>query len=71
MVVGTWSELVEWARRSYLLPAPAEDWGRVFARLSQDLKDAFWSESFPVAPVETAAAVGGRSRRCCRRRIRV
>ena len=31
VVVGAWSELVEWARRAYLLPAPAEDWEHVFA----------------------------------------
>ena len=30
VVVGTWPELVEWARRSYLLPAPADDWDAVF-----------------------------------------
>ena len=58
VVVGTWPELVEWARRSYLLPAPADDWDAVFAAALGELKDAFWAESFKVAPVETAGAVG-------------
>ena len=35
VVVGTWPELVEWARRTYLLPAPADDWEPVFARRLQ------------------------------------
>jgi hypothetical protein len=58
VIVGTWPELVEWARRSYLLPAPADDWDAVFAAALGELKDAFWAESFKVAPVETAGAVG-------------
>ena len=57
VVVGAWPELIEWARRAYLLPAPAEDWEHVSANALGELKDAFWSESFQVAPVETAAAV--------------
>ena len=57
LVVGAWSELMEWARRAYLLPAPAEDWEHVFATALGELKDAFWADSFKVAPVETAAAV--------------
>ena len=31
---------------------------RYFATALGELKDAFWSESYQVAPVETAAAVG-------------
>ena len=59
VVVGTWGELVEQARRSYLLPAAADDWDAVFAAALKELKDAFWAESFKVAPVETAH--GGRA----------
>ena len=43
---------------AYLLPAPADDWDAVFGAALAELKDAFWAESFKVAPVETAAAVG-------------
>ena len=57
VVVGTWSELIEWARRTYLVPAPAEDWEPFFTAALTRLKDAFWSESFSVAPAETAQAV--------------
>ena len=46
IVVGTWPELVEWARRSYLLPEAADDWDAVFTAALADLKDAFWAESF-------------------------
>ena len=58
VVVGAWPELVEWARRAYLLPVPTDDWDQGFATALDQLKDSFWSESFKVAPVETAAAVG-------------
>ena len=58
VVVGTWPELVEWARRAYLLPAPADGWEEVFSAALGQSKDAFWAESFKVAPVETAGAVG-------------
>ena len=58
LVVGTWPELIEWARRGYLLPEAAEDWEQVFAAALGALKDAFWAESYKVAPAETAAAVG-------------
>jgi ATP-dependent helicase/nuclease subunit B len=57
VVIGTWPELVEWARRSYLLAEAAADWEQVFAAALGALKDAFWAESYKVAPVETANAV--------------
>ena len=57
VLVGTWGELVEQARRSYLLPEAADDWDQVFAAALKELKDAFWAESFKVAPIETAQAV--------------
>ena len=58
VLVGTWGELVEWARRSYLLPEVAADWEQVFAAALAGLKDAFWAESYKVASAETAVAVG-------------
>jgi hypothetical protein len=57
VVVGTWAELIERALRMYLLPAPTDDWKRVFGEALRELKDAFWAASFTVAPVETAVAV--------------
>lgn len=58
VVVGSWPELIEWARRAYLLPAPADDWEHVFSTALGQIKDAFWSESISVASAETAQAVG-------------
>lgn len=57
VVVGTSVELLEWARRAYLLPEPADDWGTALAETLGALGDAFWAESFRVAPAETAATV--------------
>ena len=57
VVVGSWPELIEWARRAYLIPAPLDDWQQVFSAALAKVKDAFWAESYKVAPVETAAAV--------------
>lgn len=57
VVVGSWAELVDWARRAYLLPAPAEDWDAVLRDALGGLEDAFWAESLSVAPDETARAV--------------
>ena len=57
VVVGTWGELLEWARRTYLLSELADDWETAFGDALTSLEDAFWAESFKVAPVETAEAV--------------
>ncbi len=57
VVVGSWSELIEHARRAYLVPRLADDWEAVFSGALAELEDAFWSESLSVAPVETSVAV--------------
>jgi hypothetical protein len=57
VVVGTWCELIEWARRAYLLPEEADNWQAAFADALRTLDDAFWAESCKVAPAETAMAV--------------
>lgn len=57
VVVGSWPELVEWTRRSYLVPAPNDDWQPVYSAALAAVKDAFWAESLKVAPIETAGAV--------------
>jgi hypothetical protein len=57
VVMGSWPELVEWTRRSYLVPAPNDDWQPVYSAALAAVKDAFWAESLKVAPIETAGAV--------------
>ncbi len=57
VVAGTWLDLLEWARRAYLVPEPADDWDEMFRNALLELEDAFWSASLSVAPDETQAAV--------------
>ena len=57
MVVGTWSELMEWACRAYLVPETTDDNDSGFRNALEELEDAFWTESLSVAPVETSEAV--------------
>ncbi|NIR60132.1 MAG: hypothetical protein GWO02_11760 [Gammaproteobacteria bacterium] len=55
--MGTWPELLEQARRAYLVARPGWIWEEVFRGALQSMKDAFWSRSYAVAPEETALAV--------------
>jgi ATP-dependent helicase/nuclease subunit B len=57
IVVGTWSELLEWACRAYLVPETTADNDSGFMKALEELEDAFWSESLSVAPAETGEAV--------------
>ncbi len=57
VVVGTWSELMEWACRAYLAPDAADENDSGVNKALEELKDAFWTESLSVAPVETGEAV--------------
>lgn len=57
-VVGTWPELLDWARRAYLVSAPGDVWGEALRRALGAVSGAFWCESFAVAPEETAETVG-------------
>ena len=57
MVVGTWSELMEWACRAYLVPETTDDNDSGFRNALEELEDAFWTESLSIAPVETSEAV--------------
>jgi ATP-dependent helicase/nuclease subunit B len=59
LVVGSWPEMLEWARRIYLLPEPAGDWDAIFRAALDEVEDAFWTDSLAVAPVETTEAVLG------------
>ena len=58
LLVGSWPELIDWARRGYLVPAPDSD--AFEARLGTalgTLTDAFWAESWSIAPAETGESV--------------
>jgi ATP-dependent helicase/nuclease subunit B len=57
LVVGSWPELLEWARRTYLLPEPGDDWDAIFRAALDDVEGAFWKDSLSVAPAETMEAV--------------
>jgi hypothetical protein len=57
VVVGSWQELIAWARHAYLVPPCSEKWQEALHAALDGLKDAFWSDSCSIAPVETAAAV--------------
>jgi hypothetical protein len=58
VLVGWWPELVEWARHAYLAPAPDSDaFGARLGTALGTLTDAFWAESWSIAPAETSAAV--------------
>lgn len=57
VLVGTWMELIEYARKAYLLPQPDNDWDELFHLALSDLNDAFWTESYSISPQETARAI--------------
>jgi hypothetical protein len=58
LLVGSWPELIGWARRAYLAPEPdTETFGARLGTALGTLTDAFWAESWSIAPVETSAAV--------------
>jgi RecB family exonuclease len=55
--IGTWPELIEQARSAYLIPKRSNDWNQVLHHALENVPDAFWSQSFEVAPQETAVEV--------------
>jgi len=57
VLVGTWLELVEYARKAYVLPPSKNTWDELFHQSLIDLKDAFWSKSYEVSPQETASVI--------------
>ncbi len=57
VLVGTWSELIDRANSAYLMPPQASEWKTRFHGALEKFSDAFWSNSFEVAPEETAAKV--------------
>jgi hypothetical protein len=57
-VVGTWGELVDQARRAYLLPPVDADWETRLDDAAEKVKDAFWSKSYEVDPEGTLEVLG-------------
>ena len=57
VVIGTWPELIEWARSAYLVLGSSENRDGDFIRALEEFKDAFWAESLVAAPVETSKAI--------------
>lgn len=57
IMVGAWPELIEQAKSAYLIAPQASDWKTRFHSALENVADAFWSDSFEVAPEETAAEV--------------
>ena len=45
-VVGTWGELVDQARKAYLIPPVDAAWDTRLADAAEKVKDAFWSNSY-------------------------
>ena len=56
-MIGTWPELIEQAKSTYLIALHASDWKRRFHAALEKMPDAFWSKSFEVSPEETAVEV--------------
>lgn len=57
VLIGTWPELVEQAKSAYLVATQENGWRQAFHNALESLPDAFWSQSFEVAPGETADEV--------------
>ena len=57
IAVGTWPELIEQAKSAYVIAPQVSDWKSQFHAALEQLPDAFWSNSFEVAPQEVAAEV--------------
>jgi RecB family exonuclease len=64
--VGTWVELVQASLDAYLLNQSAEGWQERLNQAAALQPDAFWSESYQVAPDETISAVAAEMERLLR-----
>ena len=58
VIAGTWTELMEQALKAHLLPYPEDTWKEKLSETAANMKDAFWTKSFEVAPDETLASIG-------------
>ena len=57
VLVGTWSRLLRYVRKHYFI-APDDDSEAALMIAMAAMNDAFWSESFKVAPAASACEVG-------------
>jgi hypothetical protein len=57
VMVGTWTELVEQARKAYVLPDPDDSWNEKLAEIAASMTDAFWAKSLEVAPGESLSVI--------------
>lgn len=57
IMVGTWPELIEQAKSAYVIAPQVSDWTSQLHTALEQLPDAFWSNSFEVAPQEVTAEV--------------
>lgn len=55
--IGTWPELIAQSKSAYIIAPHISDWKSQFHLALEQLPDAFWSNSFDVAPQEVAAEV--------------
>ncbi len=57
VMVGTWTELVDQARKAYVLPDPDDSWNETLAEIAASMTDAFWAKSLEVAGEETLSVI--------------
>ena len=50
LIVGTWPELIEQAKSAYVIAPQASEWKARFHNALENVTDAFWLNSFEVAP---------------------
>lgn len=55
--VGTWIELIELLKKTYLLSAPGDNWNERLREGGRSISDAFWAESLKVAEPETLSSI--------------
>lgn len=57
VMVGTWTELVEAARKAYVLPDTDDSWNEKLAGAAAAMTDSFWAKSLEVAQEETLSVI--------------
>lgn len=57
VMVGTWTELVEQARKACVLPDPDDSWNETLAEIAASMTDAFWAKSLEVAREESLSVI--------------
>jgi ATP-dependent helicase/nuclease subunit B len=60
VIVGDWAGLLEQARAAYLIPPPSgadDEWNSLLTEAMSGIHDAFWTESFRLAPQDVVPEV--------------